>query len=66
MYAFQIYQRLYWKPQQVFKLSPSRPRVLVGGLAGLLITAGVWPEPLLALSEQAAAITGGGVAGGAP
>ena len=61
VYAFQVYQRVYWAPEQEGrKASPPSVRALVLLLAGLLLAAGLWPEPLLALGEAAAdALVGG-------
>ncbi|TCJ19741.1 oxidoreductase [Rubrobacter taiwanensis] len=64
VYSFQIYQRVFWKPQaRAYKISPSTARLLVAGVAGLLLFAGAWPEPLLALGQRAAAAV---LLGGAP
>ncbi len=62
VYAFQIYQRVYLKPGRMEKGKPSpiAARLLVVGLATLLIALGIYPEPLLYLSEQAAAVLTGG------
>lgn len=55
VYLFQIYQHVYWRPAD-----PAPPasapvaRGLVVALAVLVVAVGLWPEPLLALSRQAA------------
>jgi multicomponent Na+:H+ antiporter subunit D len=57
VYMFQVYQRRFWVPEEATE-APSRVarRLLVLGLAGLVVALGVWPEPLLALSQYAAAV----------
>ncbi len=71
VYMFQIYQRVFLarEPQggHVEKPSPRATRALVGVLAALVLVFGLWPEPLLVLGEEAAAVlTGspGDVSGG--
>jgi multicomponent Na+:H+ antiporter subunit D len=56
VYMFQIYQRDFWG--SAAGEPPSRPaaRGLVLALAGGLLALGLWPEPLLALSERAASV----------
>jgi multicomponent Na+:H+ antiporter subunit D len=62
VYAFQIYQRVFWAPnREGEKSSPLPIRVLVLFLAGLVLAAGLWPEPLLTLGAAA-----GGVLEGPP
>lgn len=60
VYLFQVYQRDYWA--QPAADQPSRPavRALLVGLAALVLALGAWPEPLLAVSQQAAATLVGG------
>ena len=61
VYAFQVYQRVYWAPEnRKGKASPPSVRALVVLLAGLLLAAGLWPEPLLVLGEAAAGALVGG------
>jgi multicomponent Na+:H+ antiporter subunit D len=64
VYSFQIYQRRFWAPKpddpgDRDKPSPVAPRVLVVLLAALTLGVGLWPEPLLSLSETAADILAG-------
>ncbi|MDQ4077320.1 MAG: oxidoreductase [Chloroflexota bacterium] len=54
VYMFQIYQRAFWEGERSGAASPAATRLMVFGLAGLVALLGVWPEPLLALSQQAA------------
>ena len=59
IYMFQKYQHNFWVHPSHKTPSPFTPRLLVFGLAALIVLAGFWPEPLLVLSRQAAAIMGG-------
>ncbi|MGF1473429.1 MAG: complex I subunit 5 family protein [Rubrobacteraceae bacterium] len=63
VYSFQIYQSIYLKPglMEQGKPSPLAARVLVVALAALLICLGFYPEPLLYVGQQAAAVLAGGV-----
>lgn len=61
VYAFQVYQYDFWRGERSGGASPLGQRVLVAGLALVVLAAGAWPEPLLALSQDAAeALPGGG------
>ena len=61
IYLFRIYQRDYWARNHAAPPSPLGARVLVLVLACGIVFIGLWPEPLLALSANAAAaLTGGG------
>lgn len=61
VYAFQVYQRVYWTSESgKLKASPPPVRVLILLLAGLLLAAGLWPEPLLVLGEAAGGVLVGG------
>jgi multicomponent Na+:H+ antiporter subunit D len=54
VYMFQIYQHDFWREQAATPPSPW-PLQLLPALLGLLVlAAGLWPEPLLALSRDAA------------
>ncbi len=60
VYMFQIYQRDYWRRDTSMDTpSPLAARLLVIGLAGLILASGVWPEPLLSVSRQAAHVLTG-------
>lgn len=65
LYSFQVYQRRFLKPAEGFEgtRSPLLTRVVVIALAALLALLGIWPEPLIALSQAAAAVLS---AGGTP
>ncbi len=57
VYVFQVYQRVFWTPERKGeKASPLPLRLLVTLLAGLILAAGLWPEPLLVLGEAAAGV----------
>lgn len=64
LYMLQIYQRFFWMPETEDEAhhppSPIDRRILVGVLAVLIVAIGVWPQPLLALSDHAAAALAGG------
>jgi multicomponent Na+:H+ antiporter subunit D len=54
VYMFQIYQRNFWRGRAPRSSSPLSARLLILGLAGLVVALGIWPEPLLAAGRQAA------------
>ncbi len=58
LYSFQVYQRRFMKPdpEAPDKRSPRAARLLVVALAALVVLLGLWPEPLVYLSEAAAAV----------
>ena len=59
IYMFQIYQQRFWAPAeetQTLPPSPLRLRVLVAVLSVLVVAIGLWPEPLLSLSQDAALV----------
>ena len=60
IYMFQVYQRVHWVGEQ--PEPPSRPqsRLLVLGVAALVIGLGIWPEPLLLASQRATDLLIGG------
>ena len=55
VYMFQMYQHEFWRKPRVGSPSPWPLQLLPAILASLLLAAGLWPEPLLALSRDAAA-----------
>jgi multicomponent Na+:H+ antiporter subunit D len=56
VYAFQIYQFEHWRPDPAATRGRGawRSSLVPVALGGLVFALGVWPEPLLALSEAAA------------
>jgi multicomponent Na+:H+ antiporter subunit D len=61
VYMLRIYQRTYWAGHEPASASRWSARVLVLGLGVVLIAVGVWPEPLLAISRDAATVLAGSV-----
>ena len=53
---FQVYQRRFWRedPSAQGTASPLPLRLLTATVALLVLAAGLWPEPLLAVSDRAA------------
>lgn len=77
VYAFQLYQHEFWRGSRVHagtdeaaigatvdtqQASPVAVRAVSVALALLVLALGIWPEPLLSLSADAAAVLHGGVA----
>jgi multicomponent Na+:H+ antiporter subunit D len=65
VYSFQVYQRRFMAPpiqEEVDpgKASPVAARALVVALAVLVLLVGLWPEPLLYLSQAAGAVLSSG------
>jgi multicomponent Na+:H+ antiporter subunit D len=56
VYMFQVYQRRFWREEAPSPgpVSALPLRVLTAAVAVLVLAAGVWPEPLLAVSDRAA------------
>ncbi len=60
LYSFQVYQRRFLAQGDGEKAGPPAARLLVFALAALLVLLGLWPEPLVFMSEAAAeALIGG-------
>ena len=55
VYAFQIYQFDFWRGERTGARSARPQQALVALVALVVLAAGLWPEPLLALSRDAAA-----------
>jgi multicomponent Na+:H+ antiporter subunit D len=55
VYMFQVYQHRFWRPDPAAAVAPSPLplRALTVTLALLILATGLWPEPLLALSNSA-------------
>jgi multicomponent Na+:H+ antiporter subunit D len=62
VYVFQVYQYDFWRGERTGPRSIRGQQAVVAVLAVLVLAAGVWPEPLLALSGDAAR----SLLGGAP
>jgi multicomponent Na+:H+ antiporter subunit D len=60
VYMLRIYQRTFWVASPAGPASRVSARLLVLGLAVVLLVLGAWPEPLLAVSRDAAAALDGG------
>jgi len=56
VYMFQMYQREFWRTPPADHPSRWPLQLLPAMLAVLVLAAGLWPEPLLALSRDAAAL----------
>jgi multicomponent Na+:H+ antiporter subunit D len=56
VYMFQMYQHEFWRGESRGRVTPWALQVLPAVLALLVLAAGLWPEPLLALSRDAAAV----------
>ena len=54
VYVFQVYQYDFWRGERTGAPSSWPQQAVVGGLALLVLGLGIWPEPLLALSQDAA------------
>ena len=59
VYVFQLYQYDFWRGERSGLPNPWPQQAVVAGLALLILAAGVWPEPLLALSQDAAEVLTG-------
>lgn len=60
VYMFQIYQRVHWTTDKPGEPSSLQSRVLVMGVAVLILALGLWPEPLLLASQRATDMLIGG------
>ena len=58
VYVFQVYQFEFWRTAPSGPRSGRPQQAIVGVLALLTLSVGLWPEPLLALSRDAAAVLG--------
>jgi len=54
LYMFQIYQHDFWRGERTEEPTTPGNRVLIAALAALVVAIGLWPEPLLAASREAA------------
>ena len=60
VYMFQIYQKDFWETDADDAVGPVSNRFIVLAVAALIVALGVWPEPLLGISERAATALSGG------
>lgn len=60
VYMFQVYQRVHWVGEKPQRPSRIQSRLLVLGVAALVIGLGLWPEPLLLAGQRAADVLIGG------
>jgi len=57
VYMFQIYQHDFWSRQRrTGAASPLALRAIAAGLAAIVVVLGVWPEPVLWASREAAGV----------
>jgi multicomponent Na+:H+ antiporter subunit D len=59
VYVFQIYQYDFWREGRIGRPAGAAQQILIGGMCLLILAAGIWPEPLLALSHAAAQVLAG-------
>jgi multicomponent Na+:H+ antiporter subunit D len=57
--VFQIYQFDFWRGERTGPLSRWPQQSLIAVVALVVLAAGLWPEPLLALSHDAAQVLAG-------
>jgi multicomponent Na+:H+ antiporter subunit D len=60
IYAFQIYQHDFWRERRPVAPAARAQQTVIASLALVVLAGGLWPEPLLALSHEAAAVLAGG------
>jgi len=60
VYVFQVYQYDFWRGERSGAPSGRPQQALVAVLAVGVLVLGLWPEPLLAVSNQAAQVLSGG------
>jgi len=58
IYMFQLYRRRYWIPENG-ESSPLAAQVVVAIVAIAIIAVGIWPQPLIELSDRAALVIPG-------
>jgi multicomponent Na+:H+ antiporter subunit D len=56
LYMFQIYQHDFWRGERRGAASPRALRGMAVALAVVVVTLGLWPEPLLAAGRRAAEV----------
>jgi multicomponent Na+:H+ antiporter subunit D len=60
VYVFQVYQYDFWRKEPAGPRSAWPQQAVIGVLAAIVLAAGLWPEPLLTLSDDAAQVLAGG------
>jgi len=60
VYVFQVYQYDFWRGERTGPASGRLQQALVGTIALGVLALGLWPEPLLAISRDAAEVFAGG------
>jgi multicomponent Na+:H+ antiporter subunit D len=60
VYVLQVYQYDFWRGERTGPPSGWPQQAVVGALALVVLGLGVWPEPLLTLSDDAASVLSGG------
>lgn len=60
VYVFQIYQYDFWRGERTGARGGWPQQAVVGALAVLVLVGGLWAEPLLAASRNAAQALSGG------
>ncbi len=63
VYLFQLYQRWYWREEGGPAAAPAGPgrQAVTVAVAAVVLGLGIWPEPILAAAQEAAAaLLGGG------
>jgi multicomponent Na+:H+ antiporter subunit D len=60
VYVFQVYQYDFWRGERRGPVSGWPQQALVGTVAVAVLALGLWPEPLLAISHDAAQVLAGG------
>jgi multicomponent Na+:H+ antiporter subunit D len=60
LYMFQTYQRTFWRGSRAGTATALPGRLIVAALGIVVLGLGLWPEPLLALSQRAADVLTGG------
>jgi multicomponent Na+:H+ antiporter subunit D len=54
LYAFQIYPYDFWRIERAGFRSPRGQRIVLALVAMVVLVAGLWPDPLVRLSDAAA------------
>ena len=60
VYMFQIYQHDFWREERSVRAEGRAGGAVTASVALVVLALGLWPEPLLAVSRDAAAVLAGG------